>query len=137
MNSLEAFLSPAPLEETRDVAIGARFCGKDGKPAVFRVRALSQEENEAIQNECTRFITEGRRRERYFDHAAYLNRLAVEGTVFPDFRNEELLKAHGALAPADLPKKMLRAGEFTALIDAIEALGEGGSLQELANEAKN
>ena len=62
-------------------------------------------------------------------------RTIVEATVFPDFRSAELCEAYGTKDPVQVPGKMLLAGEFGRLIDAVSKLS--GFDKSLDEEAKN
>ena len=68
----------------------------------------------------------------------YSRRVVVAATVTPDFTNEELCRAYGTMDPLELPGKMLLAGEYRQLTDAImELSGFSESPEELEEEAKN
>lgn len=54
MSRLDAFLHPVQTEDTREVVISKRFVDKDGKPVPFKIRSITQEENNGIIKACTR-----------------------------------------------------------------------------------
>lgn len=137
MSKLSAFLHPveAAVQE-KEVLISKRFQDEKGKPVPFKIRSLTQEENDKLISQATRRVkTKGGTEER-FDNVTYSRSLAVAGTVFPDFSSEELCKGYGVLDPALVPGKMLRAGEFSELTKAISNLS-GFSENEVEEEAKN
>lgn len=120
-------------EETVEVKL-TRF------PAPFKVRAITQEENEAIRNRCLKPVKKnGVVVTRELDTLRFSRELIVACVVEPDFRNAELCKFYGTLDPLEVPSKMLKAGEHNKLSSAISRLNgfDEESNEELANEAKN
>jgi len=122
MSNLNAFLHPVQGDETREVIVSKRFLSEDGKPAPFKIRALTQEENAQISKQCMKLVKGGSRGEKELDPVAYMNRLVVAATVEPDFSSEAMCKAYGTLDPTEVPGKMLLAGEYKQLTDAIMGL---------------
>lgn len=135
MSDLNAFLHPVQGDETQEVMISTRFRGADGKPVPFKIRALSQEENARISRQSMRPVRGGRRGERELDSEAYANRLIVAATVEPDFSSEAMCKAYGTMDPVEVPGKMLYAGEYKRLMDAIMELSHFDD--DLEDETKN
>lgn len=124
MSKLNAFLHPVegPVQE-KEIIISKRFLDENGKPVPFKIRSLTQEENDKLTAQATRRVkVKGNLTEERFDSAAFSRALAVAGTVFPDFTSEELCKAYGVLDPNLVPSKMLKAGEFSELTRAISDL---------------
>ena len=148
MSKLSDFLNPVVAQEEKDIVISKRFIKRDdtGNPILdnngnsvprpFRVRAISQIENDALVKAATtsfRDRTGGKTVE--FDRVKYIRALVVAGTVDPDFREKELCDHFGVLDPEMVPGKMLYAGEYQKLADAIAELsGIGDDAEE---EAKN
>lgn len=137
MAGLSAFLHPE-LPEEEDVIVSKRFV-EDGKPVAFRVRPITQEENQQLIKQHTKVVKKGGLTERKLDSERYVNALIVAGTVFPDFRAKELCEAYGTLDPLQVPGKMLLAGEYQKLSDAIMSLSglSDDAAEEEAEEAKN
>jgi len=135
MSNLSAFLHPVQGDETREVIVSTRFRGEDGKPAPFKIRALTQEENAQISKQCMRLAKGGSRGEKELDPVAYMNRLVVEATVVPNFRDEQMTAAYGTLDPTEVPGKMLLAGEYKRLTDVIMELSRFND--DLEDGAKN
>lgn len=48
MSKLSAFLHPVTTSEEKEVVISNRFQDESGQPVPFKIRALTQEENDAI-----------------------------------------------------------------------------------------
>lgn len=136
MSNLSAFLKPAYLREEKEIVISKRFLDEQGEPVPFKIRSISQEENEQITKASRRqYKVSGTVQER-LDPIEYGRRMVVTGTVFPDFRDKELCEAYGTLDPMQVPGKMLQAGEFAALMTAISELS-GFDADSPEDEAKN
>lgn len=135
MSALSAFLHPAVTREEKEVIISKRFLGEDGKPVPFKIRSLTQEENAAIIKAATRQKKVDGQWQDSIDANELSARTIVEATVFPDFRSAELCEKYGTKDPVQVPGKMLLAGEFSRLIDAVSKLS--GFDKSLDEEAKN
>ena len=139
MGVLKAFLNPEPIEQTKEVYVSKRFKGEDGKPVPFVIKTISQDRNGEIAKKCrTTKIVKGQQVTTN-DTELYTNRLLVECTVQPDFRDAELCKAYGTLDPAEVPGKMLTGGEYTTLVSEIMKLNgfDVDPVIEAEDEAKN
>lgn len=135
MSALSAFLHPAVTREEKEVVISRRFLGEDGKPTPFKIRSLTQEENAAIIKASTRQKKVDGQWQDSIDANELSARTIVEATIFPDFRSAELCERYGTKDPVQVPGKMLLAGEFSRLIDAVSKLS--GFDKSLDEEAKN
>lgn len=133
MSGLSAFLHPVMPEE-QEVYISDRF-QEDGKPVAFKIRPLTQDENEAITRKATRTVTVKGQQQKTLDSVDYSRRLVVAATVYPDFSNAELCKNYGTLDPLEVPGKMLMPGEYTKLMSAITKLS--GFDDDPEEEVKN
>lgn len=133
--NLHAFLHPETPEE-QEIIISTRFKDESGEPVPFRIRAITQEENEALMKAATRTMKDRTGNTvRNFDSQAYSRSLVVAGTVSPDFRSAELCEAYNVADPGLVPGKMLLVGEYLKLSEAISDLsGLGESAEE---DAKN
>lgn len=136
MSNLSAFLKPAYLREEKELVISKRFLDEKGNPAPFKIRSVSQEENEQITKASRRQRKVGSMVQEHLDSIEYGRRLVVTGTMVPDFRAKEMCEAYGTLDPMQVPGKMLTAGEFAALLDAISELS-GFDAETPEDEAKN
>lgn len=135
MSNLNTFLHPVQGDETREIIVSRRFLDENGQPVPFKIRALTQEENDAISKRSMRLVKGGRRGEKELDSVEYANRLVAAATVEPDFSSEELCRAYGTMDPLEVPGKMLYAGEYKRLMDAIMELSRFGD--DLEDGAKN
>lgn len=134
MSKLSAFLNPVNIQEEREVIISDRFKDDKGNPVAFKIRAMSQAENDENVKRCTKKRRVGNQTEEYFDNIEFSRRTIVEATVEPDFRAKELCDAYGVLDPLLVPGKMLRPGEYSRLMQEINELSGFADLEE---EAKN
>lgn len=124
MSTLSAFLKPVKTTVEKEVVISDRFIGDDGKPVPFRVRAISQEENDALVRAATKTRNENGQRVERLDSVEYAQRLIVAATVSPDFRAKDICEAYGVVSPLMVPGKMLLSGEYNRLMKAITELSE-------------
>lgn len=131
MATLAAFLNPE-LPEEQEIKISDRF-KEDGETVLFKIRPITQEMSDSIRKDCTRRNAKG---DRLFDADKFMQMIIVEGTVFPDFRAKELCDAYKTLDPLTIPPKMLLAGEYQKLANAIMDLSGLGGGEEI-DEAKN
>lgn len=149
MNKLFDFLNPEAFQEEQEVIISKRFIKRDEKgnpildekghtvPKAFKIRAISQEENDAlVKAATTTYRDRTGAKATNFDKFKYSHSLVVAGTVEPDFRTKEMCDHFGVLDPELVPTKMLYAGEYQRLADAIAALSGIGD-DDLEEEAKN
>ena len=134
MSALSAFLHPAVVSEEKEIIISQRFLDEKSKPIPFKVRALTQEENAANVRAATHRKKFGNQWQDVLDSSELSARTVVAGTVFPDFRSAELCDAYGTRDPIQLPGKMLFAGEYIKLVDAINDLS---GFEDPNEEAKN
>jgi hypothetical protein len=126
------------MDITKESIISDRF-KEDGKPVPFKIRTISQAENDALIKKAQKVDMVRGRRIQYQDDQKYTNSLIVACTVQPDFRDAELCQAYGTLDPLEVPGKMLLSGETAKLVEAIMNLN-GFSIQspeEEEEEAKN
>ena len=148
MSKLYDFLHPVAEREEKDVIISKRFVKRDddgnvikdenGKTILkpFRIRALSQEENEALAKSATRTYKDRNGQSvSDFDKIRYTRSLVVAATVEPDFRSSEMCQVFGTMDPLEVPGKMLYSGEFQKLSNAIAELSGIG--EDLEESAKN
>lgn len=124
MSTLSAFLKPVKTTVEKEIVISDRFIGDDGKPVPFKVRAISQEENDALVRAATKTRSEGGQRMERLDSVEYAQRLIVAATVSPDFRAKDICEAYGVVSPLMVPGKMLLSGEYNRLMKAITELSE-------------
>lgn len=139
MSRLSAFLHPVQTAVEKEVLISTRFQDENGEPVPFRIRAITQEQNDALTAKCRRVQTVGGRRQEYLDTAQLNRELVAAATVEPDFSSAEVCEAYGTKIPTQVPGRMLLAGEYDALLREIMALSgfDAGAAEALEDEAKN
>lgn len=134
-NRLNAFLHPVAVED-QEIIISKRFL-ENGDPIPFRIRAITQEESEELTKKCTTYTKDrSGHSKRNFDSLKFTRSLVVAGTVFPDFSSKELCDAYGVIDPLLVAPKMLLAGEYNKLADAIAEIS-GLNEEDVEEEAKN
>lgn len=133
MSKISVFLHPSAAAE-KEVVISDRFKDEDGNVVPFKIKAITQEENDLISKKATKSYKENGQRYEYLDSVDYCRRLVVASTVDPDFRDKELCEGYGVLDPLQVPGKMLFSGEYAKLLQEIKALSGFDDLEE---EAKN
>lgn len=122
MSKLSAFLHPIKADLEKEVIISDRFVGEDGKPVPFKIRAITQELNDAIVRQCTRVEIKNGQRVEHLDSMELSRRMIVAATVEPDFTSKEMCDAYGVASPYLVPGKMLLWGEYARLSEAITDL---------------
>lgn len=134
MSNLSAFLHPVVPEE-QEIVISKRFLDENGNPVAFKIRPLTQEENEAITKQATVKRKINGQMQDYVDPSLFTAKMVVAATVEPDFSSSELCQQYGVLDPTLVPKKMLLSGEYSTLLNAITELS--GFNSDVEEEAKN
>lgn len=136
MSKLSAFLHPVTAQEEKEVVISKRFVDGQGNPVPFRIRSLTQEENDRITKQATRQVKVNGQPVEKLDNVDFSRRMVVAATVEPDFSSKEMCDAYGVLDPLLVPGKMLLSGEYGRLMAEITQLsGFGDDTAE--DEAKN
>lgn len=134
MSKLSAFLHPVVENKEKEVVISNRFLDEKGNPIPFKIRAITQEENDAILKLATRRVKENGQTVEKLDNVDFSRRMVVAATVFPDFKEKELCDAYGVMDPLLVPGKMLLSGEYSRLMREITTLSGFDTLEE---EIKN
>lgn len=136
MSKLSAFLHPVTAQEEKEVVISKRFVDGQGNPVPFRIRSLTQDENDRITKQATRQVKVNGQPVETLDNVDFSRRMVVAATVEPDFSSKEMCDAYGVLDPLLVPGKMLLSGEYGRLMAEITQLsGFGDDTAE--DEAKN
>jgi hypothetical protein len=140
MSDLSLFFAQnAVTETTEDFVVSQRFKDKDGKPANWKLRSITEEENQALRKAATK-----RTKGKYGQYTSetdtneYLAKLVTSTVVFPDLKNAELQKSYGVLGAEVLLRKMLLPGEFSGLLEKAQALnGFDLDINDQIAEVKN
>ena len=134
MSKLSAFLHPVAASEEKEVIISNRFQDEKGNIVPFKIRALTQEENDTITKQATRRVKVNGQMVEQLDSTDFSRRMVVAATVEPDFRAKELCDAYGVLDPLMVPGKMHLSGEYAKLLRAITELS---GFEDMEDEVKN
>ena len=133
MSKLSAFLHPVTEKKEKEVVISDRFQDEKGNPIPFKIRSLSQEENESLMKKARRVRKTG---QEEFNSAEYMRYLVVAATVEPDFSSKEVCDHFGVIDPSLVPGKMLLSGEYSLLVREITNLS-GLNQDDIEGLAKN
>lgn len=134
MSRLSAFLNPVTSGEEKEIVISNRFLDENGTPVPFKIRALSQEETDAITKKATRQMKINGQMTEKLDSVDLSRRMVVTATVEPDFTSKEVCDHFGVMDPLLVPGKMLLSGEYAKLMQEISALS---GFNDLEAEVKN
>lgn len=115
MSSLYAFLHAKPIQEEKEVIISDRFTDENGNAVPFKIKALTQAENDELTKKSYRTQNVKGVLQQILDSVEYSRRMIVAATVYPDFTSEELCKHYGVIDPLLVPGKMLTIGEYAIL----------------------
>lgn len=133
MSKLSAFLHPVTEKKEKEVVISDRFQDEKGNPIPFKIRSLSQEENESLMKKARRVRKTG---QEEFNSTEYMRYLVVAATVEPDFSSKEVCDHFGVIDPSLVPGKMLMSGEYSLLVQEITKLS-GFNQDDIEGLAKN
>ena len=131
--------NPEDVHEV-EVAISRRIRDEDGNPVLFKLRPISTQRIEEIEDECKKSIVKKNRVVgKELDQSRFLARIAVETTVYPDFKAQELRKAYQTEDPVEVAKKVLHiAGEYSTWIEKVSEInGFDDTAEDLEEYAKN
>lgn len=142
MGTLSAFLAENALPvENIKFAASRRFLSTDKKPMEWEIKAISSTEDEALRKACTKRVpVPGKKNQfqRELDADAYLGKLAVACTVFPNLNDKELQDSYKVMGGDALLKAMLTPGEYADYLTKIqEVCGFDETLQDEVDEVKN
>ncbi|MFD1179205.1 phage portal protein [Paenibacillus puldeungensis] len=137
--SLSAFFAQNVEQEiTEEVVVSDRFKGEDGAPIPWKMRSMTEGENETIRKSSQRKIKEKGNVTFDINTEEYLTKLIVASVVYPDLKDAELQKSYGVLGAEQLVKKMLLAGEYATLLGKVQEInGFDKSVNDYADEVKN
>ncbi|MDT3427700.1 hypothetical protein J2Z22_003263 [Paenibacillus forsythiae] len=133
------FAQNVSCDTTEEFVVSTRFKDKDGKPAAWKLRSMTEDENQECRKAATRKI-KGKHGAYTpeIDANDYMAKLMTASVVYPDLKNAELQRSYGVLGAEALLRKMLLPGEFAALGERVQALnGFGADMNELVDDVKN
>lgn len=140
MSDLSVFFAQnANTDVTEDFVVSERFKDKDGNPVPWKLRGLTEEENEQCRKQATRKV-KGRNGIQIpeTDTEEYLAKLVVASVVFPNLKDEKLQDSYGVRGAENVVRKMLLAGEYAGLVQKVQEInGFDKSMNDLVDEVKN
>lgn len=141
VNDISVFM-PGQAEKTEEVEIpiSRRFKNAEGKVIPFVFKPITTERVDEIEKQSMKMVKQkGRHIGQELDQARFMARIAVESTVYPNFKSEQFRRAYKTEDPIEVAKKVLNvAGEYsTWLSKASEVNGFDDTLEDLEELAKN
>ncbi|MGE8207683.1 phage tail assembly chaperone [Heyndrickxia sp. NPDC080065] len=137
-----SFFMAGNAEEIKEekVPVSKRFKDKEGKVIPFIMKAIPTEQLDELERACKKpEFFKGRKVGEKVDTARFYARIAVETTVYPDFKSEELRTSYKTEDAIEVAKRVLSVGgEYSTWIEeALRINGFDDSFEDLAEEAKN
>lgn len=129
----------APVTE-EEVIVSRRFKDNEGKVIPFVMKAIPTELIEELEEACYTPQYEGSKKVgEEFDRARWIARMGIESTIYPNFKDPELLKANGVIDPVEAIKKVLCVGgEYAEFMRAAQRVnGYFDTFEDLVIQAKN
>lgn len=140
MSTLSAFFAQnVEAEVTQELPVSNRFKDEKGNPILWKLRSMTESENEQCRKAATKQVKgKGGVVTPDIDFNEYTAKLIVASVEFPDLKNAELQQSYGVMGAEALLRKMLLPGEYTNLLQNVQALnGFDKSEQDLVDEVKN
>ena len=134
MGKLQEFLLKQEIGEERMEVSIAPF------PYPFVIKSITEAENKAIRKGCQKvsFDKKSRQKQTETDVDLYNSRLVVACCEEPNFKDAALQEKHGVRGAEDLINKLLKPGQYTDLLLAVQEInGFSDDMNELKDEAKN
>lgn len=136
-NKMNLFMNgKAEKVEPKKIIITKRYKDENGEPVPFEMKPIPQSRIEQLRKDCR---TLNRKDEEVFDLDRFSALMAIESTLYPDFKDKELLSSYGLVDPVDLAKAILAVpGEYsnwTAAANKVNGYNE--DFKVLVDDAKN
>lgn len=113
-----------------------RFLDEEGKPAKFKIRAISGKLDAQLRAQSQ--LKDRKTGTMTFDSNKYMTLLVTTCVSEPDLRNAELQDSYEVKNEVDLLEVMFTAGEYQRLIDQVQRInGFYETYQEKVEQAKN
>lgn len=109
-------------------------------PFPFVIKSITEAENKQIKKACQRVVFDKKTRQKHTetDIDLYNTRLVAACCVDPNFKDAELQEKNGVRGAEDLINKILKPGQFTDLLLAVQEInGFSDDINDLKEEAKN
>jgi len=140
--TLTAFLSQnaKKVDNVTYVASNRFVDPETNKSVPWEICCITAAENVALRKSCMHMIqVPGKKRQftQDFDANAYLAKVAVRCTVFPNLNDAELQKSYGVMGAEQLITTMLTPAEFEDYSTKVLQANGFQSTDEMIEEAKN
>lgn len=140
MSDLSMFFAQnATVEVAEEFAVSPRFKDQEGKAVKWKLRSISEEENQELRKSTTKKV-KGKHGiyTPETDTNEYLAKMVTACVVYPDLKNAEVQKSYGVMGAEKLLRKMLLPGEFSNLMEKVQAMnGYDQDMNELVEQVKN
>ena len=142
MADLKLFLKGNKRERKEtQYAATASLCDEAGNPVPWTIRALTTQEYEAIQEECTSEEPIPGKRGQYrtkVNANKLIAKMIAASVVEPDLYNAELQDSYGVRRPEDLVRAMVDTpAEYDDFATFVQNFNGFATLDEKADDAKN
>lgn len=137
--NLSAFFAQNVVsEQMEDFIVSERFKDKDGKSIAWKLRSMTEEENEQCRKSATKREKKGGKYITETNPEEYIAKLVTASVLFPVLKDAALQKSYGVMGETALLKKMLLPGEYAALSMKVQEInGFDRDTNELIEEVKN
>ena len=140
--NLSAFLAQnaKKIDNVSYVASDRFVDPETGEPVPWEICCITAAENSAIRRTCMRTIPVPGRKGQFtqdFDANAYLSKVSVRCTVFPNLNDAELQNSYGAMGAEQLLATMLTPAEFEDYSTKVLQVNGFQTGEEMVAEAKN
>lgn len=138
-----SFFMPGKAEDTQEVSqvISRRFKDEAGKIIPFVLKPTTTDRVDELEELCTKVTKnkQGRVIGSKVDSARLMALIAIESTIYPNFRSEEFRKAYDTEDSVEIARRVLSvAGEYSDWISkAMKINGLDDTLEDLEEEVKN
>ena len=123
-----------------EYVVSDRFMDENGEPIPWRLRILTEKENNQLRNQCRRKVTNAATKQTTTetDVQKYNDLLAEKCIAYPNLNDAELQESYGVIGAAELLKIMLLPGEYADLMQAIsQANGFESGMADKIRRVKN
>lgn len=143
MKDLRAFFAQnmKPMKKAQYPATDRLIDPETNEPALWEIEPISADENIEIRRSCLKLKQVPGKKGQFtqdFDANAYLLKMAVRCTSFPNLNDSELQDSYGARDAEQLLGKMLNPAELEDYAnEVLRVNGFNDTERELIEEAKN
>ncbi len=140
--TLTAFLAQnAKKIDNVEFIASDRFVDPDtGKPMSWEICCITAAENASLRKSCMRTIPVPGKKGQFtqdFDANAYLAKVSVRCTVFPNLNDAELQASYGVMGAEQLITTMLTPAEFEDYSTKVLQVNGFQTGDEMVTDAKN